>query len=133
MFCKKCGTKQNEDDKFCRKCGNPCPPSNNDKNIQFTNNTVSNNKILSPHVTNNNKCLECGHIISSKAQMCPNCGCPITPLRKTIVCPECKNRVFEGINCSECGYPFQPIKICPECHAQVDGMRSMCNICGYPF
>lgn len=26
------------------------------------------------------KCTECGHMVSDKASMCPNCGCPIESL-----------------------------------------------------
>lgn len=29
------------------------------------------------------KCTECGHEVSDKAEMCPNCGCPIREVQKT--------------------------------------------------
>ena len=51
------------------------------------------------------KCKECGHEVSDKASVCPNCGCPI---EKRIYCFECGQLIPEGVNvCPNCGRPTQ--------------------------
>lgn len=50
------------------------------------------------------KCKECGHEISDKASMCPNCGCP---LEKGLACNECGASISRADKiCSNCGNPL---------------------------
>lgn len=50
------------------------------------------------------KCKECGHDVSDKAEMCPNCGCPI---EKKIYCEECGQELSTKDKvCTNCGYPI---------------------------
>lgn len=52
------------------------------------------------------KCEECGQMVSSKAEMCPNCGCPV----------EGENKQMGLIKCEECGLSVSVMeKICPKC------------------
>lgn len=49
------------------------------------------------------KCTECGQMVSDKAEMCPNCGCPI---EKKIVCEECGGEIGPHDHvCPSCGCP----------------------------
>ena len=51
------------------------------------------------------KCEECGKMISSRAEKCPQCGCPVTKKTK-LICPECGCEVCESeTKCSNCGCP----------------------------
>lgn len=51
------------------------------------------------------QCKECGHEVSDKASMCPNCGCPI---EKGNCCIECGQPIPDGVNeCPNCGCPTQ--------------------------
>lgn len=51
------------------------------------------------------RCSECGHSISDKAEMCPNCGCPI---EKKIYCEECGQVLSEmDKTCPNCGCPIE--------------------------
>ena len=53
------------------------------------------------------KCPECGHSISDKAPMCPNCGVEIAG---------------KVIKCRYCGeYYFKTETSCPHCHNEVAG------------
>lgn len=50
------------------------------------------------------KCNECGHEVSDKASVCPNCG---NPIRDGHVCYECGTIITEGLStCPNCGCPF---------------------------
>lgn len=52
------------------------------------------------------KCLECGHNISDKAKMCPNCGIALGN-KKSLLCPECGSLYIEDDNlCKMCGFPL---------------------------
>ena len=52
------------------------------------------------------KCEECGKMISSRAERCPQCGCPVTKQEAFLICPECGNNVSkEETKCSNCGCP----------------------------
>lgn len=52
------------------------------------------------------KCSECGHEVSDKASMCPNCGCPI--------------KEFGSKKCKECGHDLPDNKdCCPYCGCPV--------------
>ena len=54
------------------------------------------------------KCSECGHEVSDKASVCPNCGCPIE----------------KGLVCNDCGYSLSPTdKTCPNCGCPVKGSK----------
>lgn len=52
------------------------------------------------------KCTECGHEISSKAEKCPNCGCPVSKMANLPVmkngellrCPKCKSDNIKIVN-----------------------------------
>ena len=49
------------------------------------------------------KCSECGHNVSDRAEMCPNCGCPI---EKKIYCEECGQELsMNDRKCPNCGCP----------------------------
>ncbi|MBO7592039.1 MAG: zinc ribbon domain-containing protein [Bacteroidaceae bacterium] len=49
------------------------------------------------------KCNECGHEVSDKASVCPNCGCPI---EKKLTCEECGNQLSANdTTCPNCGCP----------------------------
>ncbi len=49
------------------------------------------------------KCTECGHMVSDKADCCPNCGCP---LEKKIYCEECgQELLIKDAICPNCGCP----------------------------
>ena len=49
------------------------------------------------------KCNECGHEVSDKASVCPNCG---NPIRDGHVCCECGTIITEGLStCPNCGCP----------------------------
>lgn len=62
------------------------------------------------------KCPECGKEISSKAQSCIGCGCPMEViLSNTIIdeisCPECGSKIESGLTtCPNCGCPASIIK-----------------------
>lgn len=61
------------------------------------------------------KCKECGHQVSDKAKVCPNCGCP---LEKENCCPECGQALSsEDKICPNCGCPVsaEPNKANAEC------------------
>lgn len=50
------------------------------------------------------KCNECGHEVSDKASVCPNCG---NPIRDGHVCYECGTMITEGLStCPNCGCPI---------------------------
>lgn len=50
------------------------------------------------------KCNECGHEVSDKASVCPNCGCPI---EKKLTCEECGNQLSANdTTCPNCGCPI---------------------------
>lgn len=53
------------------------------------------------------KCIECGHEVSDKANICPHCGCPIeNDPKKT--CEECGQQLSENDTiCPHCGCPVQ--------------------------
>lgn len=49
------------------------------------------------------KCDECGHEVSDKASVCPNCGCPI---ERKPTCEECGNQLSsDDTMCPNCGCP----------------------------
>ena len=49
------------------------------------------------------KCNECGHEVSEKASICPNCGCPI---ERILTCEECGNQLSTNdTTCPNCGCP----------------------------
>ncbi len=49
------------------------------------------------------ECKECGQMVSDKAEICPNCGCPV---EKEVVCEECGEHFKEGEpTCPKCGCP----------------------------
>ena len=51
------------------------------------------------------KCTECGHEVSDKALMCPNCGCL---LEKKSVCSDCGQPLPKGVDvCPNCGCPVE--------------------------
>lgn len=51
------------------------------------------------------KCKECGHDISDKASVCPNCGCPI---EKELKCSECGTALSSADRiCPNCGNPIR--------------------------
>ena len=51
------------------------------------------------------RCSECGHEVSDKASICPNCGCPI---ENGLVCSECGNSLNSNdIICPKCGNPIE--------------------------
>lgn len=51
------------------------------------------------------RCTECGHEISDRAPVCPQCGFPIM---KNNFCAECGQRLPEGATeCPDCGCPIQ--------------------------
>ena len=53
------------------------------------------------------KCKECGKEISDKAEMCPNCGCPIE-LKKIFACEKCGTIVDDNaIFCPNCNGLFE--------------------------
>ncbi|MCM1195359.1 MAG: zinc ribbon domain-containing protein [Firmicutes bacterium] len=47
-------------------------------------------------------------------------------------CFKCGNE-FEGAFCPQCGTKYVKEKVCPDCHATVDGNVKFCNYCGYAF
>lgn len=48
-------------------------------------------------------CNECGQKVSDKAEMCPNCGCPI---EKKCYCEECGEEIPNNVAvCPKCGCP----------------------------
>jgi len=50
------------------------------------------------------KCKECGHSVSDKASICPNCGCPV---EKELVCSECGLALSSTDRiCPNCGNPI---------------------------
>ena len=54
------------------------------------------------------KCSECGHEVSDKASVCPNCGCPIE----------------KGLVCNDCGYSLSPTdKTCPNCGCPSNSLK----------
>lgn len=49
------------------------------------------------------KCTECGHMISNKANACPNCACPV---EAQSICVECGHQLSEyAQTCPQCGCP----------------------------
>ena len=49
------------------------------------------------------KCNECGHEVSDKASVCPNCGCPLV---KEKICTECGQPIPDNVSeCPNCGAP----------------------------
>lgn len=49
------------------------------------------------------KCNECGHEVSDKASVCPNCGCPI---ERILTCEECGSQLSANeTTCPNCGCP----------------------------
>lgn len=75
------------------------------------------------------KCPECGKEISSKADKCPNCGCPVDDIIQknaiedqpdTFNCSSCGRPIPVGSHeCMYCGHQYikAPTKkiVCPEC------------------
>ena len=60
------------------------------------------------------KCTECGKQISSRAEKCPNCGCPIKKELPKLICPECGKEVSENdTKCTICGCPSNMFKTAP--------------------
>ena len=60
------------------------------------------------------KCNECGHMVSDKALMCPNCGCPI-PQEKRNICEECGEQIPDNATvCSNCGCPNGNVEVVHE-------------------
>lgn len=56
-------------------------------------------------------CEECGRMISDKAEICPQCGCPVTKKQAFLICPECRNNVSEkDLCCPNCGCPTSKFK-----------------------
>lgn len=57
------------------------------------------------------KCAECGHEVSDKAEMCPNCGCPISNESQKH-CKECGTLISDDVTaCPNCGCPVQTTDI----------------------
>lgn len=51
------------------------------------------------------KCSECGHMVSEKAESCPNCGCPVEKPTQDR-CVECGEPLSaEATECPNCGCP----------------------------
>lgn len=56
------------------------------------------------------KCTECGHDVSDKAEMCPNCGCPVSHIIRSI-CIECGKEIPNNVtSCPNCGCPVSTDK-----------------------
>lgn len=54
------------------------------------------------------KCIECGQMVSDKAEACPNCGCPVEKATLAPVCAECGAELkATDIVCSQCGCPVE--------------------------
>ena len=51
------------------------------------------------------QCTECGHMVSDRAETCPNCGCPV---ERPQVCEECGSTIPAGAQfCNKCGCPVR--------------------------
>lgn len=62
-FCRNCGAKLNENDKFCSECGNPVIQN---RNVNLKKETVFDGVV--------HKCPSCGEILNSFTSNCPSCG-----------------------------------------------------------
>lgn len=68
-YCKKCGAKNREENRFCYKCGQPFAQPNSRSSEEQT------QKVLAI-------CYECKNRIPSESKFCPECGANLQPVKK---------------------------------------------------
>ena len=94
-FCEQCGTKLNEEEKFCGSCGTPTVPAIN--NAPQVNTSDATN--IAKAETTNKICANCKKELDQSWLVCPYCktdikkvckGCGKELEKEWIACPYCK-------------------------------------------
>jgi len=58
------------------------------------------------------ECVECGGKLSTRAEVCPHCGCPVEPPTPQINCPDCGEDFPETLAaCPHCGAPREEVPV----------------------
>ena len=112
-FCSSCGNKVSPDFIFCDKCGVKIKKDVSDQEITATETT----KLACPY---------CSKQVKSVAKFCPECGKPLTQIRK---CTKCGNFLAHtSLFCGHCGEPVP--KSCPKCGHVFQKEEKFCPKCG---
>ena len=112
-FCSSCGNKVSPDFIFCDKCGVKIKKDVSDQEITATETT----KLACPY---------CSKQVKSVAKFCPECGKPLTQIKK---CTKCGNFLAHtSLFCGHCGEPVP--KSCPKCGHVFQKEEKFCPKCG---
>ena len=112
-FCSSCGNKVTPDFIFCDKCGVKIKKDVSDQEITATETT----KLACPY---------CSKQVKSVAKFCPECGKPLTQIKK---CTKCGNFLAHtSLFCGHCGEPVP--KSCPKCGHVFQKEEKFCPKCG---
>ncbi|SHL25481.1 phage shock protein C (PspC) family protein [Fibrobacter intestinalis] len=112
-FCSSCGNKVSPDFIFCDKCGVKVKKDVSDQEITATETT----KLACPY---------CSKQVKSVAKFCPECGKPLTQIKK---CTKCGNFLARtSLFCGHCGEPVP--KSCPKCGHIFQKEEKFCPKCG---
>ena len=80
------------------------------------------------------KCEDCGKDVSSKANACPNCGCPVKVVKEVSRPPHLKekrkNATEENTKGDNDGIKGQ-LQVCESCD-RLKRIKKICPLCGYP-
>jgi len=58
------------------------------------------------------ECVECGGKVSTRAEVCPHCGCPVEPPTPQINCPDCGEDFTVSLEaCPHCGAPREEVPV----------------------
>ncbi len=98
MKCKYCGTKNEENQKYCKNCGMP----------------LNYGKLLN--------CYYCGNSVNPKYNFCPECGAELKLKRK---CPNCRVLVnYDDKYCKNCGKKLKDVEFKQDDDLEKDDKKS---------
>ena len=77
------------------------------------------------------ECEDCGKDVSSKANACPNCGCPVKAVKEVSRPPQRKNATEQNTNSNNDEIKGQ-LQVCESCDRLKRIKTKICPLCGYP-
>ena len=131
MFCSNCGTKLNDNAKFCYECGSAVAIAQthaSSSNPQT--HTVNNSERRQEYVGKVLKCPHCGYVITETTAICPACGMQITGRAAVSSIQAFKDQLME-IERTRKQKPFTMFNL--DCSVDPADMRKLTLIRNFPI